>query len=197
MSRGRTEFQVNPAMKKQVVRSWFFGSNSGKIVAAVTICLVLLAALCVPLADAMFPMRGSDWAPINPVAFFAVPMLLVCALLCIACGYRQITADTAMRTREIAYIDGDRLVCTFKISNDLRPQGMNVVSIGLASSSVRVRGVAVFTGDVLAAYITDWHDGATVPLNLLAPMSKPFKLGLHFEPDLLETIRPYMGSVEG
>ena len=144
----------------------------------------------------MFPMMDSDSVPVILVAF-AVPMLPLCALLCVVCGYRQITADTAMRTREVVYIDGGRLTCTFRLDNDLSPRGMNDVSIGLASSSVQVRsGVAIFTGDVLAAYITDWYDGSTAPLNLLAPMSKPFKLGLYFEPNLLEAIRPLVGHLE-
>lgn len=47
---------------------------------------------------------------------------------------------TAMRRRETLYInDAGRLVCSFKLSNDARPHGMNVVSIGLASCNVSVK----------------------------------------------------------
>lgn len=191
-------FNVNLATKKSISKRWFLKSVSGRVVVAVTAFLCLMAFVSYPLSASLFTTTAYGVTRPDPVMALALPVfLLVCALLCIVCGYRQITADTAMRTREVAYIDNGRLVCTFKISNDLRPQGMNVVSIGLAKSSVKVRGgVAVFTGDVLAAYITDWHDGATVPLNLLAPMSKPFKLGLYFEPDLLEAIRPLVGHWE-
>lgn len=133
------------------------------------------------------------------LSLFGPILLLVCAFLLVACGYRQVTADTAMRRRETLYIDdAGRLVCSFKLSNDARPHGMNVVSIGLASCCVNVKnGVAVFSGDVLGAYVTDWREGAFVPLSMLGPMTKPFKLGLYFEPDLLETIRPYVGRWEG
>ena len=103
-----------------------------------------------------------------------------------------------MRRRETLYIDdAGRLVCSFKLSNDARPHGMNVVSIGLASCNVSVKNeIAMFSGDVLGAYIADWHEGAVVPLDKLGPMTKPFKLGLYFEPDLLETIRPLVKSVD-
>lgn len=126
-------------------------------------------------------------------------LLLVCAFLLVACGYRQVTADTAMRRRETLYIDdAGRLVCSFKLSNDARPHGMNVVSIGLASCNVSVKNeIAMFSGDAQGAYITDWHEGAVVPLDKLGPMTKPFKLGLYFEPDLLVTIRSYVGHWEG
>ena len=191
-------FNVNLAAKKAVSKQWFLRSVSGRVVIVVTVLLCLMAFASYPLSASLFMTTAYGAAQPDPVMAFALPgFLLICALLCVVCGYRQITVDTAMRVREVSYMNGDRLVYTFKISNDLRPQGLNVVSIGLASSSVRVRGgVAIFTGDVLAAYITDWHEGATVPLNLLAPMSKPFKLGLYFEPDLLETIRPLVGHWE-
>ena len=123
---------------------------------------------------------------------------LTLAFLLPACGYRQITASTAQRRRESLRIDGGRLVHEFKMSNDARPHGMNVVSIGLASCNVSVKNeIAVSSGDVQGAYITDWHEGAVVPLDKLGPMTKPLKLGLYFEPDVIEAIRPHVAKIEG
>lgn len=202
-------FRFDTAAKKRVARRQFFGSASGKVlVSLAAICVIgavaLLCSSSLLLTDSfMHEQLGIATREIadmrQGLSLFGPILLLVCALLLVACGYRQVTANTAMRRREVLCIDdAGRLVCSFKMSNDVRPHGMNVVSIGLAACSVSVKnGVAVFSGDVLGAYITDWHEGAVVPLDKLGPMTKPFKLGLYFEPDLLETIRPYVGHWEG
>lgn len=201
-------FHISAAAKKRVARRQFFGSASGKALASLAaICAIgavgLLCASPLLLPDSFMheqlgiavreiPDARQDICTLGPI------LLLVCAFLLVACGYRQVTADTAMRRRETLHIDdAGRLVCSFKLSNDARPHGMNVVSIGLASCNVSVKNeIAMFSGDVLGAYIVDWHEGAVVPLDKLGPMTKPFKLGLYFEPGLLETIRPIVKSIE-
>lgn len=202
-------FRFDVAAKKRVVRKQFLGSTSGKVlVSLAAVCVVgavaLLCSSSLLLTDSfMHEQLGIAKREIadmrQGLSLFGPILLLVCAFLLVACGYRQVTADTAMRRRETLYIDdAGRLVCSFKLSNDARPHGMNVVSIGLASCNVSVKNeIAMFSGDAQGAYITDWHEGAVVPLDKLGPMTKPFKLGLYFEPDLLETIRPYVGHWEG
>lgn len=202
-------FRFDVAVKKRVVRKQFLGSTSGKVlVSLAAVCVVgavaLLCSSSLLLTDSfMHEQLGIAKREIadmrQGLSLFGPILLLVCAFLLVACGYRQVTADTAMRRRETLYIDdAGRLVCSFKLSNDARPHGMNVVSIGLASCNVSVKNeIAMFSGDAQGAYITDWHEGAVVPLDKLGPMTKPFKLGLYFEPDLLETIRPYVGHWEG
>lgn len=74
---------------------------------------------------------------------------------------------------------------------------MNVVSIGLSSCTLGVKdGMAVFSGDVRAARVLHWSENVDVPLDMFGLLTKPFKLGLYFEPDLLETIRPIVKSIE-
>lgn len=201
-------FHICATAKKRVSRGQFFGSASGKVlVSLAAVCVVgavaLLCSSSLLLTDSFMheqlgiavreiPDARQDICTLGPI------LLLVCAFLLVVCGYRQVTAETAMRRRETLYIDdAGRLVCSFKLSNDARPHGMNVVSIGLASCNVSVKNeIAMFSGDVLGAYIADWREGAVVPLDKLGPMTKPFKLGLYFEPDLLETIRPLVKSIE-
>lgn len=202
-------FRFDVAAKKRVARKQFLGSTSGKVlVSLAAVCVVgavaLLCSSSLLLTDSfMHEQLGIAKREIadmrQGLSLFGPILLLVCAFLLVACGYRQVTADTVMRRRETLYIDdAGRLVCSFKLSNDARPHGMNVVSIGLASCNVSVKNeIAMFSRDVQGAYITDWHEGAVVPLDKLGPMTKPFKLGLYFEPDLLETIRPYVGHWEG
>lgn len=201
-------FHICATAKKRVSRGQFFGSASGKVlVSLAAVCVVgavaLLCSSSLLLTDSfMHEQLGIAKREIadmrQGLSLFGPILLLVCAFLLVACGYRQVTADTAMRRRETLYIDdAGRLVCSFKLSNDARPHGMNVVSIGLASCNVSVKNeIAMFSGDAQGAYITDWHEGAVVPLDKLGPMTKPFKLGLYFEPDLLETIRPLAKSVD-
>lgn len=202
-------YHPNVAAKKRVSRGQFFGSASGKILVSLAVICVAGAVLFLLMPPWLFSdsVMHDGWGIVTReipsmrrnLRLFAPVGFLVFALAFAICGYRQVTADTAMRKREIVYLDdAGRLVCSFKLSNDARPHGMNVVSIGLASCNVSVKNeIAMFSGDVLGAYITDWHEGAVVPLDKLGPMTKPFKLGLYFEPDLLETIRPYVGHWEG
>lgn len=207
-------FHISAAAKKRVARRQFLGSASGKVLASLAaICAIGAVGLfCVSpqlLSDPfMHEQLGIAVREIpdmrQDIRILGSVLLLVCALLLIACGYRQVTESTAQRRLESLRIEGGRLVYEFKMRNDVpnlangfSSDCMNVVSIGLADCDVATKdGVATFSGDVLGAYVLHWSEKVDVPLDMFGLLTKPFKLGLYFEPDLLETIRPLVKSIE-
>lgn len=206
-------FRLDESAKKRVARRQFFGSASGKVLASsAAICAIgAVGLLCAPLLllpdSFMHEQLGIEVREIpdarQDIRILGSVLLLVCALLIVACGYRQVTASTAQRRLESLRIEGGRLVYEFKMSNDVpnlangfSSDCMNVVSIGLADCDVATKdGVATFSGDVLGAYVLHWSESVDVPLEMFGALSELFRLGLYFEPDLLETIRPLVKSV--
>lgn len=190
-------FTVNTAKKKQVAKEYYLQSKGFKV--AVALCPVFLLAAWLSYAllpEAFLQVFPREREMADTTSLCLVVVFLLSALLSVWMGYKRVAADFRARDERLWLEDG-YLRYTLKIAGDYKTVGANILEIDLRRARCRLNGpsIEVLSG-TRSAYVVNWVDGLPFPSEQLGPMTKPFKLGLYFEPNLLDAIRPYVGHWE-